>query len=102
MAKFKVIEEAKKIRTDETEDWFEEFEGVVEYEGENVSYRFYSGHDEEVAYVLIEGEGWVYEGQKHSLINVINAAVKEIGMPPEFGSVGEVNEIEDEIVKEYS
>ena len=78
------------------------WEGVVEYEGENVSYRFYDGHDEQVAYVLIDEEGWVYDGQKHPLINVINAAIKEIGMPPEFGSVGEVNEIEDEIVKEYS
>ena len=95
MAKFIVIEKATQQQTDL-------WEGVVEYEGENVSYRFYDGHDEQVAYVLIDGEGWVYEGQKHSLINVINAAVKEIGMPPEFGSVGEVNEIEDEIVKEYS
>jgi len=94
MAKFIVIEKATQQQTDL-------WEGVVEYEGENVSYRFYSGHDEEVAYVLIDGEGWVYEGQKHSLINVINAAVKEIGMPPEFGSVGEVNEIEDENIEEH-
>jgi hypothetical protein len=95
MAKFIVIEEATQQSTDL-------WEGVVEYDGKNVSYRFYDGHDEQVAYVLIDEEGWVYDGQKHPLINVINAAIKEIGMPPEFGSVGEVNEIEDEIVKEYS
>ena len=96
MAKFIVIEEA----TQQSSDLWE---GVVEYEGENVSYRFYDGHDEQVAYVLIDGEGWVYDGQKHPLINVITAAIKEwCCMPPEFGSVGEVNEIEDEIVKEYS
>ena len=42
MVKFKVIEKAKKIRSDETDDWFEEFEGVVKYEGENFTYRWYN------------------------------------------------------------
>jgi len=94
MAKFIVIEKATQQQTDL-------WEGVVEYEGENVSYRFYDGHDEQVAYVLIDGEGWVYDGQKHPLINILFSYIKETGMPPEFGSVGEVNEIEDENIEEH-
>ena len=47
MAQFKVIEEA----TQQSEDLWQ---GVVEFEGENVSYRFYDGHDEQLVYVLLE------------------------------------------------
>ena len=96
MAKFKVVEEA----TQQSSDLWQ---GVVEYEGENVSYRFYDGHDEQLVYVLIEGEGWVFQGDKHPLINIIYAALMEWScMPSEFGSVGEINEIEDETVNVYA
>ena len=46
MAQFKVIEEA----TQQSEDLWQ---GVVEFEGENVSYRFYDGHDEQLVYVFL-------------------------------------------------
>lgn len=96
MAQFKVIEEA----TQQSEDLWQ---GVVEFEGENVSYRFYDGHDEQLVYVLLEGKGWVSNGQEHPLINVIYAAIKEWScMPSEFGSVGQINEIDDEDVSIYA
>tara|TARA_B100001287_G_scaffold265563_1_gene258607 strand:- start:1778 stop:2026 length:249 start_codon:yes stop_codon:yes gene_type:complete len=79
------------------------WQGVVEYEGENVSYRFYDGHDEQIVYVFIKEQGWVFQSEKHPLIDVIYAAIKEWSCTPnEFGSVGEINEIEEEIVKDYN
>ena len=96
MAKFKVVE----VATQQSSDLWE---GVVEYEGENVSYRFYDGYDEQLVYVLIEGEGWVFQGNKHPLINIIFAALKTWScLPSDFGPVGEINEIDDETVSEYA
>ena len=46
MAKFKVVE----VATLQSSDLWE---GVVEYEGENVSYRFYDGYYEQLVYVFI-------------------------------------------------
>ena len=96
MANFKVVELATLHSCDL-------WEGVVEYEGENVWYRFYDGYDEQLVYVFIEGEGWVFQGDKHPLINIIFAALKTWScLPPDFGPVGETNEIDDETVSEYA
>ena len=54
MAKFKVVE----VATQQSSDLWE---GVVEYKGENVSYRFYDGYDEQLVYVHIEGEGGYFK-----------------------------------------
>ena len=96
MAKFKVVE----VATQQSSDLWE---GVVEYEGENVSYRFYDGHDEELYMYLLKERGGYSKVISIFLINIIFAALKTWScLPSDFGPVGEINEIDDETVSEYA
>tara|TARA_B100000401_G_scaffold283981_1_gene194043 strand:+ start:83 stop:385 length:303 start_codon:yes stop_codon:yes gene_type:complete len=97
MVKFKIIEKAKKIRSDETDDWFEEFEGVVEYEGENFTYRWYNGCNHQEASVLTES-GWETDESKYPLINILYEALADGSYydPLELGEAGEIVEWDEE------
>ena len=91
MVKFKIIEKAKKIRSDETDDWFEEFEG------ENFTYRWYNGCNLQEASVLTES-GWETDGSKYPLINILYEALADGSYydPLEFGEAGEIVEWDEE------
>ena len=92
MATFKVLEEAYE------KDWAVLYQGKVEFEGQELMYRYYEDHNGTDYFVFVEGEGWVGE---HPFIPVLMATVSEWGSPYEFGSAGEVCDIEDELVEDY-
>lgn len=91
MAQFTVTQEASLQQTDL-------WQGEVEYKGQKLQYRYYDGYDGQEVYVLTE-QGWE---QGQDLGDVIYAMCNDWGCnPEEFGPVGEVCEIEDELVEEY-
>lgn len=90
MAKFTVTQEAS---LQGPSLW----QGEVEYKGENLQYRYYDGYNGQEVYTLTE-QGWEMGTE---LGNVIFAACQEWGGVEEFGSIGEICEIEDEIVENY-
>ena len=90
MAEFKVTAEASLQQSDL-------WQGAVEYKGVEQQYRFYDGYDGQEVYVLTE-QGWELNTE---LGHVIYACCQEWGNPEEFGSVGEVVEIDDELVEDY-
>jgi hypothetical protein len=90
MAQFTIIQEASLQQADL-------WQGEVEYKGEKLQYRYYDGWDGQEVYVLTE-KGWEL-GQE--LGDVIFACCQEWGSPEDFGPIGELCEIEDELIEEY-
>lgn len=73
------------------------WQGEVEYKGEKLQYRYYDGYDGQEVYVLTE-QGWEMGTE---LGDVIFAACQEWGGVEDFGPVGEVCEIDDDLVEDY-
>ena len=92
MATFKVLEEAYE------RDSSILYQGKVEFEGQEVMYRYYEDNNGQESFVFVEGEGWVTE---HPFLPVLYATVSEWGSPYEFGSVNEECDIDDELVEDY-
>lgn len=92
MANFKVLEEAY------VRDSSVLYQGKVEFEGEEVMYRYYEDNNGADTFVWTESEGWAKD---HPFIPVLWATVSEWGSPVEFGQPGEVCDIEDELVEDW-
>jgi hypothetical protein len=90
MAQFKVTQESSEVDRDL-------WQGEVEYNGETLQYRYWDSFDGQEVYVLTE-QGWELGTD---LGHVLYAAIQEWGHCDDFGPVGEVCEIEDEVVEEY-
>jgi len=90
MATFKITQEASVQGSDL-------WQGEVEYKGQTLQYRYYDGYDGQEVYVLTE-QGWEMGTE---LGDVIYATCQEWGGVEDFGPVGEVVEIDDDIVEDY-
>ena len=73
------------------------WQGEAEFEGETLRYRFSEDDNGQEAFVWTD-EGW---SSDHPFCAVLFATVSEWGSPAEFGPVGEVCEIDDEMVEDY-
>ncbi len=90
MAIFKIIQEASLQQSDL-------WQGTVEYKGETLQYRYYDGFDGQEVYILTD-QGWELGTE---LGNVIYAACQEWGGVEDFGPIGQICEIDDDIVESY-
>ena len=84
MANFKVVDEAYKKY--EMITW----QGEVEFEGENILYRYSEDNNGTESFVFADGD-WVTD---HPFIPVLEVTVMEWGTPTEFGAAGEECEID--------
>jgi hypothetical protein len=92
MANFKVVEEAY-VKQESVL-----YQGEVEFEGNQLLYRYFEDNNGQDYYVFVEGEGWVSE---HPFIPILMACIGEWGSPVEFGKSGEDIDIDDVIVEDY-
>lgn len=92
MANFKVVEEAYE------RDSSILYQGKVEFEGQEVMYRYYEDNNGAEALVFVEGEGWT---NQHAFVPVLYATISEWGSPYEFGQPGEECDIDDMLVEDY-
>lgn len=99
MAKFTVKQEAWVAYSMTT------WQGKIELDGQEIQYR-YSEDDNGVEVYFMTEAGWEAAGLVGTdwadrAYAIICAAAGEWGSPEEFGSAGELVEVDDELVEDY-
>lgn len=80
------------------------YQGTVEMDGEEVTYRFSADDNGEEFYIFNEDTGYErieFYGEANEKYAPLLAAIGEWGNPEDMGPAGEVIEIDDEIVEDY-
>ena len=95
MAQFKVLKEAY-VRYSMT-TW----QGVVEIEGEEITYRYSEDDNGASLYTYNEANGWEESDLSNQSHAMIYAACMEWGTPEDFGTTGEIVELDDELLEDY-
>lgn len=80
------------------------YQGTVEMDGEEITYRFSADDNGEELYIFNEDTGYErieFYGEVIEKYAPLLAAIGEWGNPEDMGPVGKVVEIDDMIVEDY-
>jgi hypothetical protein len=77
------------------------WQGMVEIKGETITYRYSEDDNGAEMYVLLE-DNWEEVDTSEGIYAVLNAAIMEYGTAEDLGESGDIIDIDDEIIEDYS